>query len=1166
MNLEEMQQLVSNAVEPGYRGRLLARGQARAMIWHDGVLPDGAPDFLPLLSYDLLSYGHSLLLLGIRLREEGGDENLMRSAFEHAGESIEAVVSKGDPDDPRRGFFRLLAAASFHLARLSARAFSLLHEVTGDINLSRMERALALLILRALDDLEGEILTWSLEGMGSDDAIIVDLAEAEIDSEAEEGADLYSDALDRALCNSFYGGLGAYILALETGAPELVEDARGELSKGLESAATLNMVPQWWCFRIAIHLLDDLWESSFHEVLPPNVPSEDSASWKELRSLFITSLFRRKRSEIELWPSQIEGAHRSVDVSDNLVVSLPTSAGKTRIAELCILRCLSQGKRIVFVTPLRALSAQTEASLRRTFGPLGKTISTLYGSIGTSGFEEDALKTRHIVVATPEKLDFALRNDPSILDDVGLVVLDEGHMIGLGEREVRYELQLQRLLKRPDADQRRIVCLSAILPEGDQFDDFVNWLRRDKEGDAVSVDWRPTRIRFGEVLWRTDHARLELRVGDEKPFVPNFFGQREPTSGQRTALFPRDQRELVLATAWRLVEDRQSVLIYCPTRRSVEPFASAIVDLSKRGFLQSILKADPQVLASALSIGAEWLGKNHPILKCLSLGIAVHHGALPTPFRKEMERLLRDGVLKVTVSSPTLAQGLNLTATAVVIHSLHRNGDLIPASEFKNVIGRAGRAFIDVEGLVLFPIFNNHDYRRGQWESLISQASQHSLESGLIRLLVTLIFRLSKAHGLTDTNDLLEYIVNNAVAWDFPEVAGESDDDRDAEARSWEQYITVLDTALLSLLGDQDLDAAEISARLDDLLQSSLWQRRLLRRHEDIQNLLTGALKARANIIWDQSTAPQRRGYFLAGVGLQTGQRLDAVSGNANNLLIAANAAIQEGDEEDAVTAIIGLAEIIFDIPPFDPDPFPDNWRGVLRAWLEGKPLAELATENTSDVLRFVENGLIYKLPWGIEAIRVRAQANGDTFGDEGMFTIDDLEVGLAVPTIETGTLNLSAATLMQAGFTSRLAAIKAANDTAATFLNSHDLKVWLDSELVQGLSANEDWPTSESRNLWLEFTREYVPPERSVWKQKDTVIPVKWAETLQALPEGSTVRLVKNGGRTLIFSAAMNVIGETHGNMVRTPRGVLVAKTTADPESIAIRYFGPESVADLFA
>jgi replicative superfamily II helicase len=154
---------------------------------------------------------------------------------------------------------------------------------------------------------------------------------------------------------------------------------------------------------------------------------------------------------------------------------------------------------------------------------LGKTISALYGSIGVSGFDEDAIRRRHIVVATPEKLDFALRNDPSLLDDVGLLVFDEGHMIGLNEREVRYEVQIQRLLKRADAAQRRIVCLSAILPDGDQLDDFTNWLRRDQPGGFVKNDWRPTRLRFGEVIWSWQSARLNLRVGEERPFVPRFF-------------------------------------------------------------------------------------------------------------------------------------------------------------------------------------------------------------------------------------------------------------------------------------------------------------------------------------------------------------------------------------------------------------------------------------------------------------------------------------------------------------------------------------------------------------------------------------------------------------------------------------------------------------------
>ncbi|MFD2029817.1 DEAD/DEAH box helicase [Ancylobacter dichloromethanicus] len=138
---------------------------------------------------------------------------------------------------------------------------------------------------------------------------------------------------------------------------------------------------------------------------------------------FIASLGVRPKAEIDLWPSQIEAAARAVNQSDNLVVSLPTSAGKTRVAELCILRVpCRRPEGHFFVTPLRALSAQTEANLQRIFGPLGKTISALYGSIGVSGFDEDAIRERDIVVATPEKIDFALRNDPSLLDDVGLLI------------------------------------------------------------------------------------------------------------------------------------------------------------------------------------------------------------------------------------------------------------------------------------------------------------------------------------------------------------------------------------------------------------------------------------------------------------------------------------------------------------------------------------------------------------------------------------------------------------------------------------------------------------------------------------------------------------------------------------------------------------------------
>lgn len=435
-----------------------------------------------------------------------------------------------------------------------------------------------------------------LSGQGTDDNIVAFFEEQAAragDSDVmgdNDGASYLLDGVDRALTDTFAAGLAIFLLALERGEGGLVAQARARLQSGLDVCHEINLVPQWWTFRLAIHLLDDLWSSSFHQLLPQGPDQPHAQEWTSLRELFIAILRSRARAEIELWPSQIEGAARAVDQSDDLVISLPTSGGKTRIAELCILRCLSLGKRVVFITPLRALSAQTESNLQWTFLPLGKSISTLYGSIGATGFDEDVLRARDIVVATPEKLDFALRNDPSIIDDVGLVILDEGHMIGLGEREVRYEVQIQRLLKRPDADRRRIVCLSAILPEGDKIDDFVSWLRRDRPGGPVRHDWRPTRLRFGEVTWLGQHARLDVSVGAERPWVAKFLEAKVPPKGKRKEPFPRDQRELCLAAAWRLIEDGQSVLIYCPERRSVDPFAVAIADLHDRGCFRQFCK------------------------------------------------------------------------------------------------------------------------------------------------------------------------------------------------------------------------------------------------------------------------------------------------------------------------------------------------------------------------------------------------------------------------------------------------------------------------------------------------------------------------------------------------------------------------------------------------
>jgi superfamily II DNA/RNA helicase len=804
--VEQIEADITSASAPGFRGRLLARGQARAMIWRDGVLPPDAPAFSDLLSYDLHSYGYAMLGLGLRLRDMDGSPERARLAFEQAATALESVIAKGDPSDRDRDFHHVMAATAYHLGRFSARAFSLLAPVRADQNFSPLERALCYLIVRNLNELDQLVVTGRLDGAGSD-ATIRALFEEQWGARSDDqppddrdGESIAMEGLDRALTDNFFAAISVFLFALERGENALVEQARDMLREGLAVCAEINFLPQWWSYRVAGHLIDDLWSSSFHERLPPLPDGGDAAEWAQLRETFIALLLCRRRSEIDLWPSQLAAAARAVNQSDDLVVSLPTSAGKTRIAELCILRCLAAGKRVIFVTPLRALSAQTEVSLQRTFAPLGKTVSTLYGSIGVSGFDEDVLRQSNIVVARPEKLDFALRNDPSLIDDVGLLVFDEGHMIGLGEREVRYEVQIQRLLKRGDASQRRIVCLSAVLPDGDQLDDFANWLRRDQPGGLIKNEWRPTRLRYGEVVWNGNAARLNLRVGDERPFVPRFFAATIPPIGQRTTPFPKDLGELCLATAWRLVEDGQSVLIFCPVRAHVEPFAPRIMDLHRRGALPTILAGDAAALDTAITLGREWLGDDNPILQCLRLGIAIHHGALPTAYRKEIERLLREGVLKITISSPTLAQGLNLSATVVIFHSLFRNRQRIEDFEFRNVVGRAGRAFIDVEGLVLYPIFDQHARRLAQWETLIQDIGTREMESGLFRLVVSLLQRINVKLGRPSVDQLQEYVLNNAQAWEFSPLANETVDEQQRQQDLWRNHLAWLDTAILSLL------------------------------------------------------------------------------------------------------------------------------------------------------------------------------------------------------------------------------------------------------------------------------------------------------------------------------------------------------------------------------
>jgi len=1155
--LEELHSSISAAIAPGFRAQLLARGQSRAMVWRDGTLPPDAPEFAPALSNDLLAFAYTLLAQNLRFVELGGEVSLIRAAFEVAAEALEAVVAKGVQDE-ERDFHRLVAAAAFHLGRFSARSYSLLRGVVDNANLSPMEMCLAKLMLRDITGLSRGITAWYETGAGTDEAVIAALA---AETNSDEQATVEARGLALAIEGNYMAAVSMLMLALERGDSSLAARARERLTNGAFAAAEIEEVAMWWCNRLSAHLISGLWDDSFHNVLPPIGPQGSEEEWERLRRLFIASLYRREKSEIELWPSQTVAAQKVLNFDTNLVLSLPTSAGKTRIAELCILACFAQKRRVIFVTPLRALSAQTEVGLRKTFEPLGKTVSSLYGSIGVHRADVDTMRNCDIVVSTPEKLDFALRSNPELLDDVGLVVLDEGHMIGLEEREVRYEAQIQRLLRRPDAKTRRIVCLSAILPDGDQLEDFSAWLTSDNPEGLIRSQWRPTRLRYGEVEWLKDHAKLNITVGSERPFVPRFLTQSTPLKKTGRKLFPSSQSELCIATAWRLVDDGQTVLIFCPLRASVLPLATCVIEMHRRGHIKSVLSQSQASLETALSVGAEWFGAEHDILKCLKLGVAVHHGALPTPYRKEVERLLREGTLKVTISSPTLAQGLNLTATSLVFHGLFRNAKPIPIAEFRNVVGRAGRAYIDVEGLVLYPMYDDLAKRRADWKALVTSRESREMESGLLRLVYTLLLRIKRKIGADKVDDLIEYIGGQG-GWDFPELRLEKAREADEARRNWPKYLMSLDTAIFSLLGDAEVPDEEIEAKLDEVLASSLFERRIERQNSQSWKIaIRKGLSERAKYIWKNTNASQRRGYFLAGVGLVTGKALDEHAQTLEGLLLTANVAISAGEDELAIQAITEFADLAFTIPPFTPKNLIDEWNTVLRSWLLGVSLEDILG-NDDEVIEFIEQTFVYRLPWAMEAVRVRAAAHLEESGEpddlDAELRLSDFPSSAAVVALESGTLNIPAAIILRSGFQSRIAAIKAVKETDASFDSIRGMKRWLQSSETQELNADPNWPTAETHELWLAFSQEKIESAGEPWKIRSSSVPVNWAGV--PMPPGARLRLsLEDSGQWNVFNVENQMVGKVcTSSLFGEQTGLLLATATGAVDSISLEYIGP--------
>ncbi|MFJ3192928.1 DEAD/DEAH box helicase [Streptomyces griseoviridis] len=360
----------------------------------------------------------------------------------------------------------------------------------------------------------------------------------------------------------------------------------------------------------------------------------------------------------------------------NVLISGPTSSGKTMIGELSAMRAVAEGKKAIFLLPTRALVNEQYERFRRIYEPLG------FRAVRATGELRDQMADLYggqfdLAVLTYEKFIGLLPKRPDLLGP-GVLVIDEIHSLMLPDRGPLLETLLTWLRVRDGSvESPQIVGLSAVLGRPDEL---ARWLR----ANFVTST-------------RRDVPLLEGVIGPDGRYRYRDQGGLESTERllepQETTEFATDDR-LVTRLVSKLVARGQQVIVFRSTRSQVRALA--------RGLARTLGLPAADAALEALSSGDG--GRTTDLLRtCLERGVAFHMADLTTEERLLVETSFGDrtGGVQVLVATTTLAQGVNLPADSVVVCELeHPSPALRPysVSEYKNMAGRAGRLGLVEEG------------------------------------------------------------------------------------------------------------------------------------------------------------------------------------------------------------------------------------------------------------------------------------------------------------------------------------------------------------------------------------------------------------------------------------------------------------------------------------
>jgi len=385
-----------------------------------------------------------------------------------------------------------------------------------------------------------------------------------------------------------------------------------------------------------------------------------------------------------------------------VVVSLPTSSGKTLIAQFRMLQALNQFDDqqgwVAYLAPSRALVNQVTRHLRRDFQPLGVVVERVSPAMEVNGIEAGLLAESQndsqfrVLVATPEKFDLMLRQgwEEKIGRPLTLVVVDEAHTMQEGERGLRLELLLATI--NQECREAQFLLLTPFIKNAR---DVARWLGGNNSDDiSLGVDWQPNDRAIGIV----SPVDAGAKKGRSRDYQLNF----ETVHTLRPSIrldkgFSLGKEETLAST---LSKAKDIGTLAAMTARKLSARGPVIAMHSRPDYVWKLAEKMKGNRSNTLPDDVRFvqdyvtseLGASFPLVDLLAHKVGVHHGGLPEEVRMLMEWLFEKGHLDALAATTTLAQGVNFPVSGVVMAATqYPFGQDMPPEDFWNIAGRAGR-------------------------------------------------------------------------------------------------------------------------------------------------------------------------------------------------------------------------------------------------------------------------------------------------------------------------------------------------------------------------------------------------------------------------------------------------------------------------------------------